>query len=537
MQKNLRLKFIFILAIMAICAYFFVSPLEKGSPLFSRVNLGLDLQGGIHLVLRVVTDEALDQTLLQEAAKISNYLTEQNISFDSAKKGSGNSIEVTGVDSSRDNEFRPYLDSVYGGGQYTIRSSSSDGKTNFTLSLTNAEIRNMRESTVQQALETIRRRVDALGVSEPSLQLYGSSDQEVQDQIIVELPGIDDPERVKDLIANTAQLRLSLVKKENGGPFASVEAAWEANAGEIPDQYEVLPYLDDRGNQSELMYLIVSKTPVITGKDLKTARRGVDSNGNPAVDFFLKAAGAKNFADVTGKHVGENLAIILDDVVNSQPVINSQIEAEGIIQGSFTIQRAEDLALLLRSGALPASLEREHEQIVGASLGNDSIRSGIMASMIGFGLVVLGMVIYYRRSGLNAVWCLLGNLIVLMGFMGAVGATLTLPGIAGVILTIGMAVDSNILIFERIREELRGGKTVRAAIDTGFGKVFWTIFDTHITTLIAAAFLFQFGTGPIRGFAITLTVGLIANMFTAVYVSHRLFELMLGDRRVEVLSI
>jgi preprotein translocase subunit SecD len=396
----------------------------------------------------------------------------------------------------------------------------------------------MRESTVAMAEETIWRRVDALGVAEPSIQTYGTSGQEVKDQIIVELPGIDDPERVKDLIANTAQLRLCLVKKENGGPFDSVEEAWKKNGGDISDIYEVLAYVDERRDRGGgIQYLIVEKTPVITGKDLKDARRGTDRNGNPAVDFFLKSDGAKAFKEVTGKHVGDNLAIILDDVVTSAPTINSEIEAEGIIEGGYTIQDAEDQALLLRSGALPASLEKVHEQIVGASLGNDSIRSGVMASIIGFGLVVIGMVIYYRRSGLNAIFCLLANLLILMGFMAAVGATLTLPGIAGVILTIGMAVDSNILIFERIREEIRGGKTVRAAIDTGFGKVFWTIFDTHVTTLVAAVCLWQFGTGPIRGFAITLAVGLIANMFTAVYVSHRLFDLMLGNRRVEVLSI
>ena len=231
------------------------------------------------------------------------------------------------------------------------------------------------------------------------------------------------------------------------------------------------------------------------------------------------------------------LAIVLDNAVSSAPVINSRIESEGIIEGHFTLQQSEDLALLLRSGALPASLQIEQDQRVGASLGNDSIRSGIMASIIGFGLVVLIMVVYYKHSGLNAIWCLMGNLIMLMGFMGAVGGTLTLPGIAGVILTIGMAVDSNILIFERIREELRSGKTIRAAIDTGFGKVFWTILDTHVTTLVSALFLFQFGTGPMKGFAVTLTVGLLANMFTAVYVSHRLFEMMLGNRRVEALSI
>ncbi len=536
MQKNLRWKLILILVFMAICAFFFANPKEEGEPLFSRVNLGLDLQGGVHLVLRVVTDEALDQTLLQEAAKLANYLTEQNIAYDSSKKGGGFSIDLTGIDASKGSEVRAYLNSRYSG-QYNIRSTVVEGKTNFNLELTKAEIRSMRESTVAMAEETIWRRVDALGVAEPSIQTYGTSGQEVKDQIIVELPGIDDPERVKDLIANTAQLRLCLVKEEKGGPFASVEEAWKANDGDIPDIYEVLPYVPERGERTELQFLIVEKTPVVTGKDLKDARRGTDRNGSPAVDFFLKSAGAKAFKEATGKHVGDDLAIILDDVVTSAPTIRSEIEAEGIIEGGYTIQEAEDQALLLRSGALPASLEKVHEQIVGASLGNDSIRSGIMASMIGFGLVVIGMVVYYRRSGLNAVFCLLANLLILMGFMAAVGATLTLPGIAGVILTIGMAVDSNILIFERIREELRGGKTVRAAIDTGFGKVFWTIFDTHVTTLVAAVCLWQFGTGPIRGFAITLAVGLIANMFTAVYVSHRLFELMLGNRRVEVLSI
>jgi preprotein translocase subunit SecD len=537
MQKNLRWKLILILAFMAICAYYFAGPRSKGDPLFSRLNLGLDLKGGIHLVLQVVTDEALNQELLQDADKISQNLTSKDIVFDSAKKGNGYTVEITGVDSSQNNEVRSYLSDIYDR-KYNIRSSISEGKTNFSLTLMGSYMRDMRESTVRQALETIRRRVDALGVTEPSLQIYGGSGQDVQDQIIVELPGIDDPDRVKSLIENTAQLRLCLVKKENGGPFSTLEGALDANNGIIPDEYEVLPYREDRGEQSRREYIIVSKTPVITGKDLKTARRGQDGNGAPAVNFFLNSEGADVFADTTGDHVGEQLAIILDDVVSSAPVIEERISGgEGIIRGSFTIQQAEDQSLLLRSGALPASLTVLHEQTVGASLGNDSIRAGVMASIIGFGLVVIGMVFYYRRSGLNAVWCLLGNLIILMGFMGAVGATLTLPGIAGIILTIGMAVDSNILIFERIREELRGGKTVRAAIDTGFGKVFWTIFDTHVTTLVAAAFLFQFGTGPIRGFAVTLTVGLIANLFTAVYVSHRLFEMMLGDRRVEVLSI
>ena len=275
----------------------------------------------------------------------------------------------------------------------------------------------------------------------------------------------------------------------------------------------------------------------VTGKHLKNARRSADSNGSPAVSFFLNSEGADLFSRATEQHVGDKLAIVLDNVASSAPVINERIGAEGIINGRFTIQQAEDLALLLRSGALPASLRVLEERSVGASLGNDAIRAGIMASLIGFGMVVLIMVVYYKHAGVNAIYCLMANLIILMGFMGALGATLTLPGIAGVILTIGMATDSNILIFERIREELRTGKTIRAAIDTSFKRVFWTIVDTHLCTLIAAAFLFQFGTWPIRGFAVTLTVGLIANMFTAVYFSHRLFDLMLGGKKLEKLSI
>jgi preprotein translocase subunit SecD len=536
MQKNLRWKLILILALMAFCIYYFVSPREKGAGLLSRLNLGLDLKGGIHLVLQVVTDDALNQELYQDAERISQELKTKKIPFTSSKKGNGYSVEIAGVDSSGSNDARAYMESTYDR-KYSVRSTTQEGKTNFSLTLLGSYMRDTRESTVRQALETIRRRVDALGVTEPSLQIYGGSGEEVQDQIIVELPGVDDPDRVKGIIENTAQLELRLVKKDQPNAFSSIDSAVTASGGKIAEGYEILPYRETRGDQSQLEYLIVSKTAVITGKDLKTARKSTDSNGRPAVGFFLTSDGSKLFALATEQHVGEKLAIVLDNVVSSAPVINERIESEGIIHGQFSVQEADDLAMLLRSGALPASLKVLHEQTVGASLGNDSIKSGIYASIIGFGLVVIGMIVYYKHSGLNAVWCLLGNLIILLGFMGAVGGTLTLPGIAGVILTIGMAVDSNILIFERIREELRNGKTVRAAIDTGFSKVFWTIFDTHITTLVSAAFLFQFGTGPIRGFAVTLTVGLIANMFTAVYVSHRLFEMMLGGRKVETLSI
>jgi preprotein translocase subunit SecD len=536
MQRNLKWKLLLIASIYLVCIYFFVSPRGTGQPWFSRMPLGLDLKGGIHLVLQVITDDALNAELAQDAERIAQDLKTRNLPFGMAKKGSGQTIEIDQVDSARDKEVRDLLATNFNR-KYVVRSSVSESKTNYSLSFLGPYVRELQESTVRQALETLDRRVNALGVTEPTLQIYGGSGKEVQDQIIVELPGIDDPERVKELIQNTAQLELRLVKKEQGGPFSTIDAAVQANGGRIPDGYEILPYRDDRQEEQRVEYMVVSSVPTITGKHLKSARRSQDSNGAPAVGFYLNSEGAELISSASEQHVGDRLAIVLDSQVTSAPVINERLGAENIIHGNFTIQQAEDLSLLLRSGALPASLRILEERTVGASLGNDSIRAGIIASLVGLGLVVIAMVTYYKRSGVNAVWCLLGNLIILGGFMGAVGATLTLPGIAGIALTIGMAVDSNILIFERIREELRGGKTVRAAVDAGFTRVFWTIFDTHTTTLIAAAFLFQFGTGPIRGFAITLTAGLMANVFTAYYVSHRLFELMLGTRKVEALSI
>jgi preprotein translocase subunit SecD len=536
MPKNLKWKLLVIAAVLAASLWWFIAPAEKGQPWFSRINLGLDLKGGIHLVLQVVTEDALTQELYQIADKITQELKSKNVAFASAKKGTGYTVEVTGVDPSKEREVRQYLDATFSG-EHSIRGSVVEGKNNFTLTLQGPVLRRLKETTVAQALDTIRRRVDALGVTEPTLQIYGGSGTDVQDQIIVELPGIDDPDRVKEIIKGTAQLELRLVKKDQGGPFTTLEAAVQANGGKIPEEYEILPSREDRGEQSHLEYLVVNKVPVITGRHLKNARRSTDENGAPAVGFFLDSEGADLFSRATEQHVGERLAIVLDKMVSSAPTINERIGAEGVIHGRFTVQQAEDLSLLLRSGALPASIRVLEERNVGASLGNDSIQKGVLASIIGFSLVVTGMIFYYRFSGVNAVLCLIANLVILMGFMGLVGATLTLPGIAGIILTIGMGVDSNILIFERIKEEMRAGKTVRAAVDAGFSKVFWTIFDTHTTTLISAAFLFQFGTGPIRGFAVTLTVGLIANVFTAVFVSRRFFELLMGNRKVEAISI
>ena len=530
-------KFVVLGIVLLISAYLFAYPREKGAGAFSRINLGLDLKGGTNLVLQVMTDDAVNMELNQAADQISQELKSRNIPFESSRKVQTEgdySLAIRGIGADKANDARQYLQSY--DQRFDMRSSIIDGNTDFTLTMKSGELRELRRSTVRQALETVRRRVDALGVAEPTLQIYGNRGQEVDDQIIVELPGIDDPDRVTGLLSNTAQLELRLVKRDQGGPYSSVEAAISANGGRIHDDYMVLPYREKR-SEGSLEYLVVNRVPVITGKELKTARTGRDGNGRPAVNFFLTPEGAARFSRTTEQHIGESLAIVLDNVVRSAPQIQARIESEGIIQGSFTEQEASDLALLLRSGALPASLQVLGQRQIGASLGNDSIRSGIIASIAGFILIILGMLVYYKKAGINAIICVVANTLILMGFMGMVGATLTMPGIAGIILSVGIAVDANVLIFERIREELRTGKAVRSAIDAGFNRVFWTIFDANVTSLIVALFLFQFGTGPVRGFAITLIVGLIANIFTAVVVSRWLFELTLGGRRVEKLSI
>jgi preprotein translocase subunit SecD len=537
MQKNVMWKLIALGVFLAICAWFFAGPREKGAGAFSRINLGLDLKGGTNLVLQVMTDDALNVELNQVAERAAQELKSRGIPFESSRKAQtvgDYSFTVRGVGADKANEARQYLQSY--DQRFDLHSAITDGNTDFTLAMKPAEIRDLRQSTVRQALETVRRRVDALGVAEPTLQIYGNRGQDVDDQIIVELPGVDDPDRVTGLLSNTAQLELRLVKRDNGGPHSSVESAISANGGRIADDYMILPRRENRGEGS-LQYLVVNRVPVITGKELKTARTGRDGNGRPAVNFFLTPDGATLFGRATEQHIGEDLAIVLDNVVRSSPTIRARTESEGIIEGGFTEQEAADLALLLRSGALPASLQVLGQRQVGASLGNDSIRSGIFASIVGFTLIVLGMLIYYKKAGINAIVCVAANTLILMGFMGAVGATLTLPGIAGIILTIGIAVDANVLIFERVREELRAGKAIRSALDAGFNRAFWAIFDANTTSLITALFLFQFGTGPVRGFAITLIIGLIANVFTAVVMSRWLFELIMGSRRVESLSI
>ena len=385
----------------------------------------------------------------------------------------------------------------------------------------------LREEAVAQALQTIERRVNELGVAEPVVAKHGSGNQ-----ILVQLPGVSEVARAKEIIRSTAQLELKLVEQ---GPFYSRDDALQAVGGETPGEMELVSGSEDvsaaGGGVPSTLYYFVGRVAGITGRDLRTARPTLDEMNQPAVSFSLNQDGARRFGQLTGANIGRQLAIIIDDRVFSAPTVEGRITDEGRITGSFTQQEAQDLSLVLRSGALPASLTYLEERTIGPSLGAASIRAGVTASLGGLLLVVLFILFYYKLTGINAVTSIVVNLMILLGLMAYLGATMTLPGIAGFILTIGMGVDSNVLIFERIKEELSSAKGVKSAVSAGFDRVWWTIVDTHVASLIAAMFLFQFGTGPIRGFATTLTIGLLANVFTAVFVSRAMFELVLSRRR------
>ncbi len=528
MKKNLKYRLVIILAVLAASVYMFYPPSKK-------INLGLDLKGGIHLVLQVNTHEALENEVNQVRDQIEAGLHKKDITFGGTRVTQDLKLEVLGVPDDQQGAVDSFLKQY--ASSWDVQTRYGENQMEFVMNMTPAARKNLLTLTVRQAKETIANRIDQYGVTEPTVAVYGSG--EIPDQIIVELPGVDDPNRVIHLIKDVAQLELKLVYPDKGGPYVSREAAMQAFNNSIPSDYEILPYRNVSETEGKTMYLVVRKAPAITGRDLKNARRSEDSfTGRSEVVFFLNSEGVQRFSQVTGQNVGQRLAIVLDNEVRSAPNIQERITTDSArITGQFSTQQAEDLALILRSGALPASITILENRVIGPSLGMDSIRSGIMASLIGLALVILGMFVFYKLSGMNAVFCLLLNLLILLGVLGYFHATLTLPGIAGVILTIGMAVDANILIFERIKEELRLGKTVRSAVEAGFGRVFYTILDTNVTTLIAALFLFQFGTGPIRGFAVTLAVGLLANIFAATFVSRALFDFFLRDRHVEKLSI
>ncbi len=496
-----------------------------------RIRLGLDLKGGTHLVLQVQVDDAVNLTVDMTQERLQDEMRSKGIPASVEKKSeSGRTyLLLTGVPQEKSTDLQTLVTEQFPDWELSRRAGDPLAR---EMSLKVSSAAAIRNQALQQSMNTIRNRIDQLGVSEPTIAEYGQNDYE----LVVQLPGVDDPTRVKDIIQSTAMLTLKIVQD---GPYPSREAALAAHGGVLPPDSELVPGRRETGETGagEAWY-IVNRIAAVTGRDLRDAQPRPDENGRPSVNFSLTRDGAVRFGRVTGQNIGKQLAIILDNRIVSAPTIQSQITDNGRITGSFTPQQASDLALILRSGALPASIKYLSERTVGPSLGADSIRHGVIASIVGLLAVMAFMLIYYRESGINADLALILNMVILIAALAYFGAVLTLPGIAGVILTVGMGVDSNVLIFERIREELRLGKTVGAAVAGGFEHAFLTIIDTHVTTIVSAAILFAFGTGPIRGFAVTLTIGLLANLFTSVFVSRVIFDYVLSRReKGEALSI
>src|SRR6185503_15417506 len=512
MYKNLQWKLLVIAAVTGLAVWSFTPPSKK-------VKLGLDLKGGVQMVYRVETDDAIRIETETASEQFHEALKTDNITVGGVKVNGLLECQVEGVPPASEQQFRQLAQTQLG--QSFAR--DSNGTTHTFRMKPNIAVQRRTEA-VQQAIQTIDRRVNELGVSEPIVAPYGTTN----DQIIVQLPGVQDVNHAKSIIKNTAILEIKLVES---GPMSDEQTLLSSHGGKAPEGMEVVPGTSGaRGDTTRVFYL-VKRVAAITGRDLRNAKPTLDEYNTPAVSFTLNNEGVTKFTRVTGDNVGRQLAIILDGLVQSAPVIESRIsQAEARITGTFTQQEAADLSLILRSGALPASLTVLAESTVGPSLGEESVRAGVMASLVGLGLVTIFMLFYYKLAGINAFVSVSLNLVILLGFMAYLGAVMTLPGIAGFILTIGMGVDSNVLIFERIREEMATKKGAKQAIAAGFDRVLVTIVDTHVSSLIAAAFLFQFGTGPIRGFATTLFFGLASNVFTAVFVSRTMFEFILSRR-------
>ena len=512
MYKNLRWKFLVIGAVIAIAAIAIY-------PLRDKIKLGLDLKGGVYLVMQVKTDDALKVDTETNSEQLKDALKTANppVTFTAVRITGLTEFTVEGVPPASEQQFRTIATQTVGA--VFDRDTGPEGAAVFRMKPNIT--RDRRNEAVAQALLTIEKRVNELGVSEPTVAPYGTSG----DQIVVSLPGMTDPEHAKRIIRNTAQLEIKLVE----GEAADEKTLLASHDNKVPDDMVVVPGAGNRDG-TKSTYLL-KKAATITGNDLANAKVTQDEIGMPAVGFTLKSQGVAKFSKATGENVGRQLAIVLDGVVQSAPRIENKIsQPDARITGSFSPQEAQDLALVLRSGALPASLTYQQQTEVGPTLGADSIREGIIASLAGLAAVTIFMLVYYKMAGINAFVSIAMNLLILLAFMAYFHAVLTLPGIAGLILTIGVGVDSNVLIFERIREELALKKGARQAVAAGFDRVFKTIVDTHVASLISAGFLFQFGTGPIRGFATTLVFGLLTNVFTAVFVSRTLFEFILSRK-------
>jgi preprotein translocase subunit SecD len=517
MRKHLPLRIGIVVAVIALSAWYLYPPKKT-------INLGLDLQGGIHLVLGVDVAKALEAQVDREGETVRADLEKKGIGVSRVERRGSTELAVQLASPQSWNDAQ----TVFGEqGGFEVK-AAEQAASRVVLALRPKEAATLRDLAVRQGLETIRNRVDQFGVAEPSIQQQG------ENRILVQLPGVQDPERAKALIGKTALLEFKLLD-DTVDPEAALR-------GTVPEGDEILYQrkVDKETGTERKIPFVVRKRALLTGRDLATARVSIDQNtSEPYVSVEFNAAGAKAFADLTEANVGKRLAIVLDGNVHSAPVIRERIPSgRAQITGGFTTQEATDLAIVLRAGALPAPVQILEERTVGPSLGADSIRKGLLSTVTAALAVVVFMLIYYRLSGLIADLALTLNLVILMAAMAAFHATLTLPGIAGVVLTIGMAVDTNILIFERIREELRAGKTVRGSIDAGFARAFRTVIDTHVTVLVSAAILYQFGTGPVKGFAVSLAIGILASLFTAVFFTRLVFDLIyMGPRRMESVSI
>jgi preprotein translocase subunit SecD len=534
MLKNIKIR-AGVTIIVCFVALFYLAPsLVPDLPDFwkkylptDKIHLGLDLQGGTHLVLEVEAAKAVDSALSRSINDLKETLMSNKIRFDAIESTSKtDSVSFELPDSASRSAFEKVMKDSYPDLEVTS-SEIRQGREVVILRIKNKRAEEIKKMAIEQSLETIRNRVDQFGITEPEIIPEG------EDRIVIQLPGIKDTERAKNLIGKTALLEFKLVDEEH-----SMD---EALKGNIPEG-DVLVYenrLDRQtGRRSNVPILLRSKS-LLTGESLESAQVKIsDRFGEPHVAIKFNAQGAKDFERITGENVKKRLAIVLDNVVHSAPVIQERIEGgEAQITGSFTMDEAKDLAIVLRAGALPAPVHILEERTVGPSLGQDSIDKGIWSAILGGIFVAVFMVIYYRLSGLVANFALVLNMILLLGFLAAFRATLTLPGIAGIVLIIGMSVDANVLIFERVREELRAGKTPRAAIETGYARAFMTIFDTNVNALICSLFLFGFGTGPVKGFAVTLSVGIVASLFTAVFVTRIIFDYFVWNRKIKFVSV
>ena len=529
MGKNLKGKTAFIVALLVVFCFGFmgiphaITPTALKQALADHIKLGLDLQGGIHLVLKVRVEEAIGYTTDRDRQRIEDDLTKAGITGTAVHKADpvahADQITVSNVPVGKASDVRSVLTGIdYS--NYDVATNSDGGMTlTMKLGAKNA----LEASTLSHTIETITERVNALGVSEALVQPYNLGNNEV----LVELPGISDPGKVEDAIHNTSKLAVYAVVS---GPYDNDQAALTALNGVIPPD-DWLAHGTLSPNSPDQVYLL-ERASQVEGTDFRDAQPSTDQNGRPDLNFTLTTDAGDRFFKYTSAHSKDSaspgsMAIVLGGRVKEVASINSAIRDRGEIEGSFSKDEVDNLSLMLRTGALPADVDTIETRTVGPSLGLASIHQGVIAAVIGMMAVMVFMLIYYRGAGINADLALFLNLIILLGFMGFVGGTLTLPGIAGVILTIGMGVDSNVLIFERIREELRAGKTAAAAVQQGFGHAWITIVDTHVTTIVSAGILFIFGTGPIKGFAVTLTFGLLANLFTAVFVSRVIFDAIL----------